>query len=184
MVPSFLQDNISGEMRPKVSRARTISWLCVPYFCLDRYATPANLKPSSHPMRTLLQARYSLVQKKRDMEQAVCHLSGTPVEHCFYIAQIWLLILDDCTYRISSQYVYDKLTLEALIISCAQSPISSLQGESISIVPNPTESPMTLSQNILVYTKNTLLWSLPVDECQDWFVCIHCPSAVRCAHID
>jgi hypothetical protein len=101
MVPSFLQDNISGEMRPKASRARTISWLCAPYFCLDRYATPSNLRPSSHPMRTLLQARYSLAQKKRDMEQAVCHLPGTPAEHCFYIAQIWFVILDDCMYRIS-----------------------------------------------------------------------------------
>jgi hypothetical protein len=184
MAPSFLQDNISGEMRPKASRARTVSWLCVPYFCLARYATSSSLRPSSHPMRTLLQARYSQVQKKRDMEQAVCQVSGTPPEHCFYIGQIWILILDDCTYRLSYRYVHDKLTLEAVIVSCAQSPISSLQGESITIVPNPTESSTTLSQNILIYTKNSLLWSLPVNECQDWFVCNHYPRAIRCAHTD
>lgn len=99
MVPSFLQDNLSGEMRPKASRARTISWMCVPYFCLDKYAVPSGLKPSSHPMRTLLQARFSLVQKERDMQQAVCHLPDTPAEHCFYITQVWFLILDDCEYR-------------------------------------------------------------------------------------
>jgi len=184
MVPSFLQDNISGEKRPKASRARSISWLCVPYFRLDRYATPSSLKPSSHPMRTLLQARYSLVQRKRDMEQAVCQVSGTPADHCFYIAQIWLLVLDDCASPFFSQFVQDKLTQEALIVSCAQLPISSLQGESLKIIQNPLESSTILSQNILIYTKNSLLWSLPVSECQDWFVRIHHPCEGWCAHID
>ena len=182
MVPSFLQDNISGEKRPKASRARTISWLCVPYFRLARYAVPSSLKPSSHPMRTLLQARYSLVQRKRDMEQAVCQVTGTPDEHCFYIAQIWLLVLDDCTYRFLSRYAQDKLMLEALIVSCAQLPMSWLQGDSIKIIDNPTDSSTTLAQNILIYTKNTLLWSLPVDECQDWFVSTHYPTEIRYAH--
>ena len=97
MVPSFLQDNVVGEKRSAVSKARTVSWLCVPYFCLEKYSTPSGLRQSSHPMRTLLQARFALIQKDRDMKQAVCYLQNIPPEHCFYIAQVWLLILDDCT---------------------------------------------------------------------------------------
>lgn len=31
------------------------------------------------------------------MKQAVCYLQNIPPEHCFHIAQVWLLILDDCT---------------------------------------------------------------------------------------
>jgi hypothetical protein len=70
--------------------------------------------------------------------------------------------------------LHNELTFEALVVSCAQSPISSLQGESISIIQNPaTESATTLSQNILIYSKNSLVWSLPVDECQGWFVSIY-----------
>jgi hypothetical protein len=79
---------------------------------------------------------------------------------------------------------YNELTFEALVVSCAQSPISSLQGESVSIIQNPTtESASTLSPNILIYSKNSLVWSLPVDECQDWFVSKYYFSWVRYAHI-
>jgi hypothetical protein len=80
--------------------------------------------------------------------------------------------------------VHNELTFEALVVSCAQSPISSLQGESISIIQNPaTESATTFSQNILIYSKNSLVWSLPVDECQDWFVRIYYSPGFRYTHI-
>jgi hypothetical protein len=76
-----------------------------------------------------------------------------------------------CTVQNFLLSLHNELTFEVLVVSCAQSPISSLQGESISIIQNPaTESATTLSQNILIYSKNSLVWSLPVDECQDWFV--------------
>ncbi|CZR57820.1 uncharacterized protein PAC_07709 [Phialocephala subalpina] len=152
MVPSFLQDSISEEKRLKDSRVRTISWLCVPYFCLDKYSTPSGLRASSHPMRTLLQARFGLTKKERDMKQAVRWLGNTPAEHCFYIAQVWFLIIDD-----------------SLIVSCARPSMVSLQGDSISVLPKTEVEKSFVSPNILVSTKSSLLWALPLDECQSWF---------------
>lgn len=32
------------------------------------------------------------------MKQAVCYLQNIPPEHCFHIAQVWFLILDDCKF--------------------------------------------------------------------------------------
>ncbi|KAH9206701.1 hypothetical protein DL95DRAFT_375096 [Leptodontidium sp. 2 PMI_412] len=152
MVPSFLQETLAGEKRPKNSKARTISWLCAPYFCLEKYSTLSGLKGSSHPMRTLLQARFALVQKERDMKQAVCYLQNIPPEHCFHIAQVWFLILDD-----------------SLVVSCARLPMTSLQGEFISVLPKVGVKSSLSSPNILVSTKSSLLWSLPLEECQSWF---------------
>jgi hypothetical protein len=168
-VPSFIQDTISGEVKPKASRSRSILWMCVPYFCLEKYAVPSGLGPSSHPMRTLLQARFSMTEKKRDLQQAVCHLTDTPNEHCFYIAQVWFVILDDCG-SFSSVYIC-VLTCKALIISCARSSISFLQGNSINTLPpSPSNPPYPMHSNILVSRKGLVTWSLPVDQCQTWFV--------------
>ncbi|EKD16183.1 Mg2+ transporter [Drepanopeziza brunnea f. sp. 'multigermtubi' MB_m1] len=98
MVPSFLQDNLSEEKISKTSRMRTISWVCLPYFVLQQYSAPSGSRASSHPMRTLLQARFALTRKERDMKQAVQGLGNTPPEHCYYIAQVWFLIIDDCSH--------------------------------------------------------------------------------------
>lgn len=100
MIPSYLQENINTDARQKASsRTRTVSWMCVPYFVLDNYSTSKPPRPSSHPMRTLLQARFSLVQKERDMQQAVRLLPNAPVvETCFHIAQVWFVVLDDCGF--------------------------------------------------------------------------------------
>ncbi|OWP01047.1 hypothetical protein B2J93_6521 [Marssonina coronariae] len=153
MVPSFLQDTLSEEQRPKIPRARTVSWMCIPYFCLEKYSTAAGLRASSHPMRTLLQARFALTRKERDMKQAVQGLGNTPPEHCYYIAQIWFLIIDD-----------------SLIVSCARPSMASLQGDAITALPIPKDANTpTLSPNILVSTKSALLWALPLDQCQSWF---------------
>ncbi|KAK2624167.1 hypothetical protein QTJ16_006117 [Diplocarpon rosae] len=153
MVPSFLQDTLSEERRPKTSRVRTVSWICIPYFCLEKYSTATGLRASTHQMRTLLQARFALTQKERDMKQAVQGLGNTPPEHCYHIAQIWFLIIDD-----------------TMIVSCARPSMTALQGDSLSALPTPKDinTPM-LSPNILVSTKSALLWALPLDECQSWF---------------
>lgn len=99
MEPGFLQERLSRDDRPndKAFGARTVTWLCLPYFCLEEYAGVLSAsRPGSHPMRTLLQARFSLVRKERDLQQAVCKLADTPQGFCFHIAQTWCLILDDC----------------------------------------------------------------------------------------
>jgi hypothetical protein len=115
MLPSYLQENIATEGRPKPSsRTRTVSWICVPYFCLENYFVPAaSARPSSHPMRTLLQARFSLIHKDRDMHQAVRLLPDPPAENCcFHIAQVLFIVLDDCKF--SPRYL--KLCLELTVI--------------------------------------------------------------------
>lgn len=96
MVPSILQEPIPREPRDKSLKSGTIAWMCLPYFTLQKYlGTLSSLPYSSHPMRTLLQTRFALTRKERDMQQAVCHLLGSPPEHCFHIAQMWCIIVDD-----------------------------------------------------------------------------------------
>ena len=71
MEPGFLQERLSRGDRPndKAFGARTVTWLCLPYFCLEEYAGVLSAsRPGSHPMRTLLQARFSLVRKERDLQ--------------------------------------------------------------------------------------------------------------------
>ena len=78
----------------------------------------------------------------------------------------------------------DGLTHAAIIISCARSSMSSLQEESISVLPKlTTESPLTFSPNILVSSVGSFLWSLPVDECQNWFVSTRYSPPLECVDI-
>lgn len=98
MEPYYLEETLPSEALPKVSRLKTLRWMCLPYFCVEKYARPAALRVSSHPMKTLLQARFSLVRKERDMQQAVSRLTNVPADHCFHIAQVWCLLLGDCDY--------------------------------------------------------------------------------------
>ena len=92
MEPGFLQETLSPGDQPKEksSRARTVTWLCLPYFCLPGCsAVLSTSRPDSHPMQTLLQAQHSL-------GQTVSKVPSTPTGSCLHIAQIWCLILDDC----------------------------------------------------------------------------------------
>ncbi|CZR67669.1 uncharacterized protein PAC_17568 [Phialocephala subalpina] len=157
MVPGVLQGPLLKDPRDNLSRSGTVTWICLPYFCLQKYSgSISGLPASSHPMKTLLQARFSLTRKERDMQQAACHLLGTPQDHCFHIAQIWCLILDD-----------------DLLITCARTPIPSLTGKSISLSPAPKYQQLSrirrsLSKHLLV-SCDKLLWSFPLEECQTWF---------------
>lgn len=69
----------------------------VPYFSLNKYSDDiSKLGQGAHPMRTLIQARFALVDKRRDMQQAVCCLSNSEPDVCFHISQIWYVIVGDC----------------------------------------------------------------------------------------
>lgn len=97
MISSLIAENIVSQTQSKNSKPRVVTWMCLPHFVLQKYKSgPATARLADHPMRTLMQARFSLVQKQRDMQQAVCHLLDTPDDHCFHIAQTWYLVLDDC----------------------------------------------------------------------------------------
>ncbi len=96
MVPGILQEILPKEPGDSHVKTKTITWMCLPYFCLQKYAgNLSGLPASSHPVRTLLQARFSLTRKERDMQQAVRNLPGTLQDHCYHIAQVWCLILGD-----------------------------------------------------------------------------------------
>lgn len=78
--------------------SQTATWICLPYFSLEPYSgLLATSNPKSFNPPTLLQARYSRTTRNRDMEQAVCRQKAAPQGVCFHVAQLWCLILDNCT---------------------------------------------------------------------------------------
>ncbi|KFY33794.1 hypothetical protein V494_07340 [Pseudogymnoascus sp. VKM F-4513 (FW-928)] len=154
LMPSLTAENIVNQTGSKTSKPRVVTWMSLPHFTLQKYkAGPATARPADHPVRSLMQARFSLVQRGRDMQQAVCHLLDTPDDYCFHIAQTWYLILDD-----------------SLLITCAGIRMSSLQGDAIKIVSEPSSKHHgTWPPYILVSSGRCLLWCFKVDECQTWF---------------
>ncbi|KAL5349298.1 hypothetical protein ACLOAV_005588 [Pseudogymnoascus australis] len=154
LIPSLTAENIVNQTGSKTSKPRVVTWMSLPHFTLQKYkAGPATARPADHPVRSLMQARFSLVQRGRDMQQAVCHLLDTPDDYCFHIAQTWYLVIDD-----------------SLLITCAGIRMSSLQGDAIKIVPEPSsKNHGTWPPLILVSCGRCLLWCFKVDECQSWF---------------
>ncbi|KAH6668177.1 hypothetical protein B0J14DRAFT_600005 [Halenospora varia] len=154
MVPGVIQEPLPRNPEDKTLKSGTVTWTCLPYFSLQKYTgISTGLHAASHPVRTLLQARFSLTREERDMQQAVCQLGGTPRNHCFHIAQMWCIVLDD-----------------DLVITCASKPISSLTEKSISleVPPNPKETGKHSRGRITVRDQN-LLWSFPREKCGSWF---------------
>ncbi|KAH8654579.1 hypothetical protein BGZ60DRAFT_532947 [Tricladium varicosporioides] len=154
MVPGVVQEPLLRNSDDKTSRAETVTWTCLPYFSLQKYTDiPTGLHAASHPVRTLLQARFSLTREERDMQQAVCQLGGTPRYHCFHIAQLWCILVDD-----------------NLVITCTSKPALSLTEGSISfeVPPKPREKAKHHTGHIIVRDRN-LLWSFPREKCESWF---------------
>jgi hypothetical protein len=75
---------------------RNYFFCSMPYHKLALYM-PLGATASSrlHPARTLLQSKYASTTKKRDFEQAVCFLNGTPPNYFFQTSNLWFLILND-----------------------------------------------------------------------------------------
>jgi hypothetical protein len=172
MVPHVRQEPLLQETWKNGPVSRTATMMCLPYFDLKKYSrTLADFNSASHPTRTLLQARFSLTPKQRDMKQAVCQLFATPPEHCFHIAQMWCLVLDNSECCFICSCIGNELNRIALLVTCSRMPMVALQGEIISVVPGPTKTiPGSQSPTILVSSKKSLLWSFHVDECRSWLV--------------
>lgn len=82
----------------KVIDSRTVTWVSLPYIALQPYSGPLGDKnTSSYPTPTLLQLRDPRTNRNRDMQQAVCQQQGVAKNLCFYVPQLWCLILDNCT---------------------------------------------------------------------------------------
>ncbi|KAF5867786.1 putative mg2+ transporter protein [Botrytis fragariae] len=150
IIPRLLQESLRDETPPTTFKPRKLTWLCLPYFSLQKY-TSSNVKSSSHPPRTLLQTRQSMTPKERDLKQAVCHLPDTPAGSCFHIGQAWFLILDDSS-----------------IISCAGSSTAQMTKDSISMAPFRNDNADSPMYTLLVSDSGSTLWSLPIGECTTW----------------
>ncbi|TGO84528.1 hypothetical protein BPOR_0494g00040 [Botrytis porri] len=150
IIPKLLQESLRDETPSATFTQRKLTWLCLPYFSLQKY-TSSNVKSSSHPPRTLLQTRQSMTPKERDLKQAVCHLPDTPAGSCFHIGQAWFLILDDSS-----------------IISCAGLSTAQMSKDSISMAPFRNENAKSPMHTLLVSDSGFTLWSFPVEECTTW----------------
>lgn len=75
---------------------RTITWICLPYFSLEKYSGLDAPDKAAFPIHTLLQTHFSQATKQRDMLQAVARLHLAPTGMCFHIPQIWSLIIGNC----------------------------------------------------------------------------------------
>jgi hypothetical protein len=95
--PQFL----SKEMYDETLRTESSYFFySLPYFCLRKHME-LNLPSHStlQPTRTLLQVRDPSTSKGRDLEQAVCYLSGTPSSHCFHLSTLWCLVIKDSKFQ-------------------------------------------------------------------------------------
>ncbi|GAB1317897.1 Mg2+ transporter [Madurella fahalii] len=157
MEPACIQRVLpfDGTLKNQSFTRRTVTWICLPYFTLEKYSglLGAGGNTSAFPVETLLQAKFSRATRERDMQQVVCQNKNTPPGLCFHVAQIWCLVVDN-----------------ALLFTYCQMAEDVLRGESIRM---SVKSPQELSNFgskalITVSFKNSVMWSLPVDECQTW----------------
>ena len=90
--------------------------VCIPYLYLTSYSPeiPSN-STHLHPLKSLLQSKYSGVSKQRDLRQVVCELRLPQKGHCFHIPQLWCLVISDSTQHQSCASSYVKFA--ALLIA-------------------------------------------------------------------
>lgn len=164
MEPKFVQVPIpreSSSTRDPGPSVRPVSWICLPYFVLERYSgLLSGSGPASFPPQTLLQAEYSRYAQDRDMLQAVCHHPNVPAGFCFHVAQLWCIVLDN-----------------SLLVTYGAVSATELRDDAIKIVNEPMRRDSTTSRasaRIYVAYSDAVLWSFRLDECRNWFVCC-CP---------
>lgn len=104
MEPACLQHTLppDGKSRAPSGARRTVTWVCLPYFTLEKYSglQGTSENPSAFPIETLLQAKFSRAGKDRDMLQTVCQNKDSPAGLCFHVAQIWCVVLGNCQWSI------------------------------------------------------------------------------------
>ena len=101
MEPACIQHVLpsDGSFKDQTTTARTVTWICLPYFILQNYSGLLSAEnPSAFPVQTLLQAQFSRATRKRDMQQAVCQNKKADANLCFHIAQFWCIVLDNCRF--------------------------------------------------------------------------------------
>ncbi|KAK4246307.1 hypothetical protein C7999DRAFT_15548 [Corynascus novoguineensis] len=152
--PGLRHDSLT--LDGKVLGSRSVTWISLPYFSLEPYSgLLSGSSTKGFPTPTLLQAKYPRTIRSRDMEQAVCQQKGVPKGNCFHVSQLWCLILDNTLLL-----TYGRLTEKALCEDII----------TINIKPLPTSSAAMTDKKLLVRYQGTMMWSIPVQQCQTWFV--------------
>lgn len=169
------------------SPTRSVLWINLPFFHLKEYSSKA--QPAiSCPALTLMQADFPQHTKKRDMNQVVRLVQGSPAETCFHVSQMWAIVVDKCEFCAVNIIVFPELQcvqnslsymlFTALLVSCSALPVQSekaLRSAHINTTnlttPPPKESSSNVSQaRILVSYRGSILWAIPLRDCQTWFV--------------
>ncbi|KAI1088775.1 hypothetical protein F5B19DRAFT_469871 [Rostrohypoxylon terebratum] len=149
MRPSFhaetaFQRDLAGNNVPS---SKTVSWICLPYICLKEYMVePSDLPQDSYPIRSLMHGSFP---NHRDLNQAVCSSPETAENHCYHIAQMWCLILDN-----------------SLIITYSTFSVDSLRLIEVNQMPEPSGD---RPGEIIVSFSKSIKWLLPISACKTWF---------------
>ncbi|KAK3317448.1 hypothetical protein B0T19DRAFT_434993 [Cercophora scortea] len=156
MEPQFVQNTLpsDGSYRGRTITPRTVTWICLPYFSLEKYSgLLAAETPTAFPIQTLLQAQFSRATKERDLQQAVCQQKNAAPGLCFHIAQLWVIVVDN-----------------SLLLTCGRMTEDALCSESITrSITMAQELPnVTFPTKISVRYRGNVMWSIPIDECQTW----------------
>ncbi|KAI1465730.1 uncharacterized protein F4812DRAFT_110004 [Daldinia caldariorum] len=171
MDPKPIRVAIPPDGRTKGQASRFVTWLCVPYFSLEKYSGLLSASTaSSFPIETLLQSDYARTTQERDMQQAVCKNGEVPDGYCFHIAQLWCIVLDN-----------------TLLITCGRMSGSTLRGDLVRIVNEPLKDSIGKGKKVYISYYDTVLWELPLESCLTWFdFSIHFrefwPQAIRIYH--
>lgn len=153
MDPKPVRVTIPPDGRTKGQTSRSLTWLCVPYFSLEKYSGLLSASTvSSFPIETLLQSEYARTTKERDMQQAVCQNGEAPDGVCFHIAQLWCIVLDN-----------------SLLVTCGGMPSTALRGDLVRIVNEPLKDPSARGKTIYVTYYDSVCWQFPLETCLTWF---------------
>lgn len=172
MDPKPIRVTIPPDGRTKGQTSRFVTWLCVPYFSLEKYSGLLSASTvSSFPIETLLQSEYARTTEERDMQQAVCKNGEVPDGHCFHIAQLWCIVLDNSKSTPLGSYLVIRANhRKALLITCGRMPSSTLRGDIVRIANEPFKESIGKGKKIYVSYYDTVLWELPLESCSTWFV--------------
>ncbi|KAI5867033.1 hypothetical protein GGS23DRAFT_301604 [Durotheca rogersii] len=144
---------IPPDGRSKNQAPNSFTWLCIPYFSLEKYSGLLSASTaSSFPIETLLQSEYSRTTREREMQQVVCQNGEAPSGTCFHIAQLWCIVLNN-----------------SLLITCGRMSASTLRSDLVRVVTVPPKEPQGRWKTIYVKYSDAVLWAFPLEACSTWF---------------
>lgn len=161
------------------STANAMLWICFPYLSFRRYKmTKRPGHASEHPNLTLMQSYEATSSKERDLQQAATR--HTKSDKCFFISQIWCLVLNQRKIMCLDGQMLTILTYLDTIITCAQSTVDELRGDIVDLVPSINPCPNGFKTQtkdsppyLYVHDRGNCIYLLSVERCQSWAVCYY-----------